>query len=140
RSMVGSIREVDWRRIGTNFFVVFPTGVLEEAPQFHVLLSRTASAEESASIQLAVVQAYPSISAIDLGLVLSTFDAIFSRISFVVRFMASFSIVTGLIVLVSAVVVSRVQRTRESVLLKTLGASQKQVLSIMTSEYLFLGL
>lgn len=139
RSMVGSIREVDWRRIGTNFFVVFPTGVLEEAPQFHVLLSRTASAEESASIQRAVVQAYPSISAIDLGLVLSTFDAIFSRISFVVRFMASFSIVTGLIVLVSAVVVSRVQRTRESVLLKTLGASQKQVLSIMTSEYLFLG-
>lgn len=139
QTIVGSIREVDWRRIGTNFFVVFPIGVLEEAPQFHVLLSRTETAEESADVQRAVVQAYPSISAIDLSLVLSTFDAIFSRISFVVRFMASFSIITGLIVLVSAVVVSRVQRTRESVLLKTLGASRRQILKIMTSEYLFLG-
>lgn len=136
---VGSIREVDWRRIGTNFFVVFPTGVLEEAPQFHVLLSRTETSQASADVQRDVVSAFPSVSAIDLSLVLSTFDAIFSRISFVVRFMASFSILTGLIVLVGAVVVSRVQRARESVLLKTLGASRRQVISIMVTEYLFLG-
>jgi len=136
---VASIREVDWRRIGTNFFVVFPTGVLEEAPQFYVVLSRTENTGQSARMQREVVQAFPSVSAIDLSLVLSTFDAIFSRISFVVRFMASFSILTGLIVLVGAVVVSRVQRTRESVLLKTLGASRKQVVRIMVIEYLFLG-
>ncbi len=56
-----------------------------------------------------------------------------------VRFMASFSILTGVIVLIGVVVVSRVQRRRESVLLKTLGASQSEVLRIMTVEYLFLG-
>ncbi|MEX0600072.1 MAG: ABC transporter permease, partial [Rhodothermales bacterium] len=120
---VASIRHVDWQRIGTNFFVVFPNGVLEEAPQFLVLLSRAEDTAASARLQRDVVRAFPSVSAIDLSLVLSTFDAIFSRVSFVVRFMASFSILTGLIVLIGAVVVSRVQRTRESVLLKTLGAS-----------------
>ena len=137
--VVGSIREVDWRRIATNFFVVFPEGVLEDAPQFYVLLSRTETSQESAEVQRKVVQQFPSISAIDLSLVLNTFDAIFSRISFVVRFMASFSILTGLIVLVGAVVVSRLQRARESVLLKTLGASKQQVIRIMVIEYLFLG-
>ena len=136
---VGSIREVDWRRIGTNFFVVFPTGVLEQAPQFYVLLSRTETDEAAADVQRDVVRAFPSVSAIDLSLILNTFDAIFSRISFVVRFMASFSIITGLIVLIGAVVVSRVQRARESVLLKTLGASRKQVVKIMVTEYMFLG-
>jgi putative ABC transport system permease protein len=53
--------------------------------------------------------------------------------------MALFSILTGLIVLAGAVVVSRYQRIEESVLLKTLGASRKQVRHIMMIEYLFLG-
>ncbi|MEX0748046.1 MAG: FtsX-like permease family protein, partial [Rhodothermales bacterium] len=139
-TVVGSIRVVDWRRIATNFFFVFPEGVLEEAPQFFVLLSRAETDEASADLQRAVVQQFPSVSAIDLSLVLNTFDAIFSRISFVVRFMASFSILTGLIVLTGAVVVSRLQRARESVLLKTLGASREQVVRIMLVEYMFLGL
>ncbi len=136
---VASLREVEWRRMGANFFVVFPVGVLEKAPRFYVLLSRTETGEEASGLQRAVLGDYPSVSVIDLSLVLSTFDTIFSRISFVVRFMASFSILTGVIVLIGAVVVSRVQRRRESVLLKTLGASQSEVLRIMTVEYLFLG-
>ena len=136
---VASLREVEWRRMGANFFVVFPVGVLEDAPGFYVLLSRTETGEEASGLQRAVLGDYPSVSVIDLSLVLSTFDTIFSRISFVVRFMASFSILTGVIVLIGAVVVSRVQRRRESVLLKTLGASQSEVLQIMAVEYLFLG-
>ena len=136
---VASLREVEWRRMGANFFVVFPVGVLEDAPSFYVLLSRTETGEEASGLQRAVLGDYPSVSVIDLSLVLSTFDTIFSRISFVVRFMASFSILTGVIVLIGAVVVSRVQRRRESVLLKTLGASQSEVLQIMAVEYLFLG-
>jgi putative ABC transport system permease protein len=59
--------------------------------------------------------------------------------AFVIRFMALFSILTGLVVLAGAVLVSRYQRIEESVLLKTLGASRKQVVQIMLIEYLFLG-
>ena len=138
-TVISSIREVDWQRIGTNFFVVFPEGVLEQAPQFHVVLSRAPSEEASAAVQQRVVQQYPNVSAIDLSLVLSTFEELFSKLSYVVRFMALFSILTGLIVLASAVVVSRVQRIEESVLLKTLGAARSTVRKIMTIEYLFLG-
>ena len=137
---VGSLREVDWQRVQTNFFVVFPPGVLDDAPQTYVLLSRAATDAQSAQLQRAVVEQYPNVSAIDLSLVLSVFEALFGRISFVIRFMALFSIGTGLIVLAGAVVVSRYQRVEESVLLKTLGASRRQVFSIMLIEYLFLGL
>lgn len=138
-TVISSIREVDWQRIGTNFFVVFPPGVLERAPQIYAVLSRAPNEDVSASVQSNLVQAYPNVSAIDLSLVLSTFDQLFQKLSFVIRFMALFSIATGLIVLISAVVVSRSERAQESVLLKTLGASRSTVFQITAIEYLFLG-
>jgi putative ABC transport system permease protein len=138
-TVVGSIREVDWQRMQTNFFVVFPAGVLEDAPQIHVVMTRTGTDEAAARLQAAMVQAYPNVSAISLSLILTVFDEIFSRINFVIRFMALFSVLTGLFVLAGAVMVSRYQRIEESVLLKTLGASQRQVFKIMLIEYLFLG-
>ncbi len=136
---ISSLRKVNWQRIGTNYFVVFPEGVLEAAPQTNVLLSRTADEDMSARVQGEVVQQYPNVSAIDLSLVLSTFRELFGRLAYVIRFMALFSVFTGLIVLAGAVVVSRYQRAEESVLLKTLGASRRTVQTITTVEYLFLG-
>lgn len=139
-TLITSIRKVDWQRVQTNFFFVFPEGVLEQAPQFFVLLTRAEDEDQSARMQSSVVSRFPNISAIDLSLVLNVFDAIYSRISFVLRFMALFSIITGVIVLISAVSVSRYQRVGESVLLKTLGASRQQIIKIQFVEYLFLGL
>ncbi len=136
---ITSIREVDWRRMQTNFFFVFADGAINDAPAFHVVMSRTETTEESALIQAGVVRTYPNISSIDISVVLTIFEAIFSKISFVVQFMALFSIITGLLVLSGAVMISRFQRIEESVLLKTLGASRKIVLQIMTTEYLVLG-
>ncbi len=137
---IASMRTVDWRRMQTNFYFVFPVGVLEDVPQFNVILTRTESTEQSAQVQAAVVRTYANISSIDISLVMNVFDAIFSRIAFVVRFMALFTIITGLIVLSGAVLISRFQRIEESVLLKTIGASKSQVLKIMFAEYVALGL
>ncbi|MDA1027869.1 MAG: ABC transporter permease [Bacteroidetes bacterium] len=136
---ISSIREVNWRQMQSNFFFVFPEGSINDAPAFHVVMSRTETPEASAMIQAMVVKRYPNISSIDISVVLTVFQAIFSRISFVVRFMALFSIITGLLVLSGAVMISRFQRIEESVLLKTLGASRRTVLQIMTTEYFVLG-
>lgn len=139
KALVGSTRKVDWNRIQTNFILIFPTGVLEDAPQFHVLLTQVPSNELSAKYQQAVVKAFPNISMIDLGLVLSVLDEILDKMGFVIRFMAAFSIITGLIVLIASVLISKYQRIRESVLLRTMGASRKQILVITALEYFFLG-
>ncbi len=138
-TVVGSFRQVDWQRVQTNFRVVFPTGVLEEAPQFHVLVTRVPSPEVSARFQQAVVRKYPNVSVIDLNLILTVLDEVLDKIGFVVRFMAGFSIITGLIVLIASVLISKFQRMQESILLRTLGASRKQILFITALEYFFLG-
>jgi putative ABC transport system permease protein len=136
---VGSIRDVDWNRVQTNFLVVFPPGVLEEAPQFHVLVTRVASAEQSAKFQQDLVKKFPNVSIIDLNLILSVLDDILDKIGFVIQFMAIFSMITGLIVLVASVLISKYQRIQESVLLRTLGASRRQIFAITALEYFFLG-
>jgi putative ABC transport system permease protein len=139
KTRVAHLREVEWNRVQSNFLVVFPAGVLEEAPQFHILMTRASSDKESASLQQAMVQQFPNVSSIDLDLILQTLDDILSKISFVIQFMALFSISTGLLVLIGSVNISKYQRVQESVLLRTLGASRKQILQITAFEYLLLG-
>lgn len=139
QTRVAHLREIDWNRVQSNFLVLFPKGVLEEAPQFHILMTRTQSDQQSAQFQRTLVQRFPNVSAIDLDLILQTLDEILSKISFVIRFMALFSITTGLLVLIGSVNISKFQRIQESVLLRTLGASRKQILTITAFEYLLLG-
>jgi putative ABC transport system permease protein len=137
--IVSSFREVDWNRVQTNFLVVFPEGVLEEAPQFHVLMTKVPDQKKAAQFQQVMVRQFPNVSIIDLGTILNVVDEIIDKIGFVIRFMAGFSILTGLIVLIASVLISKFQRMEESVLLRTLGASRRQIFVIIGLEYFFLG-
>ncbi|QHS57961.1 FtsX-like permease family protein [Mucilaginibacter sp. 14171R-50] len=136
---ISSIRKVNWNKVSTNFQVVFPTGVLEDAPQFHVLLTHVPSNAVSARYQQVVVKQFPNVSMIDLGLILNVLDELLGKIGYVIKFMSGFSIITGIIVLISSVRISKYQRIQESVLLRTLGGSRKQIFTITALEYLFLG-
>ncbi len=137
---VASIRTVDWGRMQLNFSVVFPTGVLESAPQFRVLTTHTPNESTSASLQRELVKAFPTISILDLRQLLTVVDGILGKISWVINFMAFFSILTGIIVLIGSVRTSKYQRIKESVLLRTLGAKSKQILKITALEYGYLGI
>lgn len=137
---ISSTRDVDFQRVQPNFFMLFPSGVLEDAPQIYVTVTRVADREASAGLQQAVVQQFPNVSAIDVSLILETINQFIDKISFAIQFMALFSILTGLIVLASSVATSRFQRIKESVLLRTLGASKSQIIKIVSIEYLFLGI
>ena len=139
KTRVASLRRVDWRRLQANFFVVFPRGVLEDAPGFSIITTHVRDSEESAAMQRAVVQRYPNVSAIDFTLVLRVVEGIVSKISFAIQFMAMFTVFTGVILLVTAVLNSRFQRLRESILLRTLGASSSQLLCIQIIEFALLG-
>ncbi len=139
-SYISSTRTVNWQTPQPNFFVVFPTGVLEPAPQFFATTLNTPSKESSLDIQQQIVQAYPNVSAIDVGQIINTVREFLGRITFVIQFIGLFSIITGLIVLAGSATTSRYQRIREAVLLRTLGAKQRQVVRIQVIEYVFLGI
>ncbi len=140
KAVIGSIRQVEWRRMQTNFFFVFPLGPLDSAPATFAAAARASNPEDTARLQRAVAKELPTVSAIDLGFVLRLFDGIFTKIAWAISFLASFTVITGLVVLVSAVLMGRHQRVREAVLLRTLGAQRRQLRQIMFAEYTVLGL
>ena len=138
-TFVGSTRKVDFTKMRTRFLVIFPAGVLENAPQFEVLVTKSHNPATTASYRTAVVKAFPNVSVVDLSSILTALSDILAKVSYVIQFMAVFSILTGFIVLVSSLLLSKLQRIKESVLLRTLGASSKQLLQISATEYALLG-
>lgn len=139
KAWIGGIRKVNWPKDPPNFIFVFPTGVLENAPQIYVASTRVDDPQVATRFQRALVTDYSNVSLIDLRLILSTVDELFNKIGLVVRFLALFSIVTGLVVLAGAVMNSKFVRMKENVLLRTIGARTSQLTKITLIEYGYLG-
>ncbi len=139
-SKVVNLREIDWGRFQTNFFIVFESGVLEQAPQMLVTLTRVDSAAVRGQVQRQIAEKFPNVAAIDLSQVQEAIEGVLAKAALAVRFLALFSVAAGTIVLIGAVTTARLQRLREGVLLKTLGATRRQVLRILVAEYVALGL
>lgn len=137
---IGSIRKVNWGSMQLNFSILFPAGVLENAPQFNVLTTYVPDDNSSADLQRDLVKKFPNISILDIREIFSIVEDILNKISWIINFMAFFSILTGIIVLIGSVRNSKYQRIKESVLLRTLGAKSKQILQITALEYVYLGL
>ena len=138
-SRITSLRSVDWVRFETNFYVIFEPGTLEEAPQTAVILARIEGERERAELQRDLVVRFANVSVLDLSRLQETIDAILQRANQGIRFLGVFSTVAGVLVLIGALSTSRYQRMRESALLKTLGATRRVVLKVLTVEYAVLG-
>jgi len=137
--VVKSLRRVDKQRFDLWFFVVFPAGVLEGAPQFAAIATQVDDARQAADVQRAMFEAFPNVSAMDLRVLLTTMNAVLDMASLVFWVMALFVVGTGLIVLAAVMASGRFQRLRESVLLRTMGASQNTIARIQLVEYWTLG-
>jgi putative ABC transport system permease protein len=138
-SEIVSLRRIDWAQFRTNFFVVFEPGPLDEAPATWVALAAIPEEEPRNAFQRDLVRTYPNVSVLDITRVRETLGSILGQVDRAVRFLAGFSALAGLLVLVGTLASSRQQRQREGALLKTLGARRRQVLSVLLTEYLALG-
>lgn len=136
---VASIREVEWTRFEPNFFAVFPPAALAGAPRTWILLTRVGDEVERGRVQGAVVRRFPNVSVLDLTHIQGVVDDVFGRVSLAIRFLAAFTLAAGLAVLAAAAVASRQERVRESVLLRTIGATSAQLRGILLAESLALG-
>ena len=84
--------------------------------------------------------AYPTITLINLADVLVRIEEIIDQITFVIRFLAGFSIFAGLMILASSISSTRFRRMREAVILKTLGASRLHIIRVFSVEFTVLGI
>jgi putative ABC transport system permease protein len=130
---------VDWERLEPNFFAVLEPGALDEAPQTIVVVARLPEERQRSELQRALVGDFPNVSALDFSRVQEAIDTVLSRVRQAVAFLAAFSALAGVIVLLGALATSRVQRMREGALLKTLGARRPQIMTVLLSEYIALG-
>jgi putative ABC transport system permease protein len=135
---VMSLRRVDWGRMATNFFVIFPPAALETAPQSTVLLAHLAEESARAALQRDLVGLFPNVAALDATLILRSLDAMFEQIGTAVRILSLFTLATGIAILMAAAVAARAERAREALLLRILGASRPLLRRIVATEAIVL--
>ena len=136
---VTSVRTRTAEGIEPFFSFVFPSDVLGAAPQSIFTAQRVPAADVSA-LQNRIVSQFPNVSVIDVTATIATLSGLARRITNVVRFFTAFSIIAGLLIVVSAVFATRFARIQEAAYYKVLGAKSEFVLRVFTLENLLLGL
>jgi putative ABC transport system permease protein len=138
---VTSVRRVDWRNSRTGFIVLFRPGALEKAPQMFVGAIDGPEAEPARSrFQRAIVDRYPNVSVIDVADIVRGVGRILSNITLAVSFIGGFVFLSGVLILVGSIAMTKFQRVYEAAVLKTLGAKRRMLLTMMLAEYGLLGL
>jgi len=134
------VRKIQEHKLRPSFHFLFPAGGLNSASAMHVITSRAGKTTEAGRLQQSLAQSFPTVSVIDLTQVLETLGDLLSKVGLAIRFLALFTVFTGILVLLGAIVTGRWQRARESILFRTLGATRSQVRRILLVEYALLGL
>jgi putative ABC transport system permease protein len=91
-------------------------------------------------LQRALYNAFPTITVINVAQALETVRAVVIQITYVIQFLAAFSIFAGIIILASSIAGTRYRRIREVVVLKTLGATRARIATVFSIEFAVLGL
>ena len=136
---IAAIYRADGQHLGARVNFVLPSGQLkdEQATWYggaHI------DPKQVASMERALFAAYPTVSVINLADVLARIESVVDQITFVVRFLAGFSIFAGLMILASSIASTRFRRMREAVVLKTLGATRMRIVRTFSVEFSVLGL
>jgi putative ABC transport system permease protein len=138
---VTSIRHVDWRNSRTGFLVLFRPGALEGAPQTFVgAIDGPTQEPERSRFQRAIVDRFPNVSVIDVADIVRGVSKILSNITLAVTFIGGFVLLSGVLILVGSIAMTKFQRVYEAAVLKTLGARRRVLLTMMIAEYCLLGL
>jgi putative ABC transport system permease protein len=138
---VSSIRRVDWQdfRAG-GFMFVFRPGVFDAAPHtFIASFKGPADPDMRARMQAGLVAQFPNVSVIDLREILQTVSGIISNVTTAVTVVGSLVLLSGALILVGAVSMTKFRRVYEAAILKTLGASSRLIAAMLLLEYGVLG-
>jgi len=138
---VASIRRVDWQdfRAG-GFMFVFRPGVFDAAPHtFIASFKGPSDADVRARMQAGLVARFPNVSVIDLREILQTVSGIVNNVTTAVTVVGSLVLLSGALILVGAVSMTKFRRVYEAAILKTLGASSRLIAAMLVLEYGVLG-
>lgn len=136
---IASIRTRTRKSVRPFFYFVFPESVLRDAPQTLFTAIRTPP-EEVSRLQHRMVSAFPNVSVIDVGATLSAFSEVMRKLSKTLHFFTAISLIAGLLLIINAILATRLARIREAVYFKILGARRRFIAEVLTLEHLLIGL
>ena len=134
---VTSLRKVDWDSFRVNFFALFAPEALDTLPATYIAAFRVP--EGNATWLSGLVARYPNILAIDVAEILQQIQGIIDRVARAVEFVFLFTLAGGLLVLQAAIASTQDERKFDAAIVRTLGASQRQLQSAQATEFLLLG-
>ncbi|HET9577435.1 MAG TPA: FtsX-like permease family protein [Usitatibacter sp.] len=135
---VTSLRKVNWDSFKPNFYVLATPPVLEGYPASWITSFYLPPGREDAIARL--VQQFPNVSVIDMSALMAQFQRITDQVSRAVEFVFLFAIAAGLVVLFAAITSTQDERIFEGAILRTLGASTRQLATLQLAEFLAIGL
>jgi len=137
---VSSIRTRTKESIKPFFYFVFPEdSMLRKAPQT-IFTAVRVDRDEIGAVQNRIITRFPNVTAVDVTQTIAAFADIVHRFSLVIRFFTIFSIIAGVLIIISSVLATRFARIQEAVYFKILGARGRFVLTVFTLENLAIGL
>jgi putative ABC transport system permease protein len=138
---VTSVRHVEWgdSRAG-GFMFVFRPGLLDDAPHGFISFFRGPdNVAERAALQTQLVAGFPNVSVIDGREMLNTIRTIVENVTLAVTVVGSLVVLSGLLILIGAVAMTKFRRIYEAAIFKTLGATRRMIGSVLLIEYGVLG-
>ena len=138
---VTSVRKIDFRNTRTFFIFVFSPGSLERAPQtFAANVLKKLPETDRQRLQRRVVDRFPNAQIFDVADIIATVQKLVDNFVLAISFVGSFVILSGMLILVGSIALTKSQRIYENAILKTLGARRKTLAMILLAEYGMLGL
>ncbi len=138
RATIGSLREVEWESLGINFVMVFSPNALKAAPHTH-LATIVMSPEHESALLGSLTKTYPTVTAVRVRDALDAVSDLLGKLLFAVRGSNGITLLVGILVLAGAMATGLKSRIYDSVILKTLGATRRQLVSAHALEYALLG-
>ncbi len=135
---VANFREVDWENLGFNFTLVFSRNALADAPHnlaATIDLPEGADVAAQGALLRALVRELPSSSVVEIGGLLVEGRKLLEQVALATLAAAAVTVLAGLAVLMGAIAAARAARTYDTVVLRVLGASRRQILLLQLAEY-----
>ncbi|MFO1131886.1 MAG: FtsX-like permease family protein [Hyphomicrobiales bacterium] len=136
---VASLRHVNWKSLGINFVMVFSPNTLKGAPHNHIVTVEMKGGDE-AQLLNAMARAYPSVTAVRVKDAIEMVSSLLERMLVAIRGANILTLLTGMLVLAGALAAGLSERLYEAVVLKTYGATKRQLVGAFVIEYAGLGL
>lgn len=138
---VANIRKLDLRNTRTAFVFVFRPGALEKAPQtFAATILTRIGATDRQRLQREVLDAHPNVQIFDVADIVAAVQRLVNNFVLAISFVGSFVMLSGILILIGSIALTKSQRIYENAILKTLGARRPTLVTILLAEYGILGL